>query len=83
MFVATIVPVMVVEATVWLALTVYVPTPPVPLIRPVMLVPPVTPVPLITEPIPMLPDVTAVTVKVVPDIEPVNTGVWVPWAMLS
>ena len=44
-------------------------------VRVAPVVPAVMPVPLITEPILTAPEATAVTVRVVPEIEPVNTGV--------
>jgi len=70
--------VIVVLATVWVTLTLYVPIPPVvPLICPVIVVLPATPVPLKAVPITIYPEVIAVTVKVVLDVamEPVNTAV--------
>jgi hypothetical protein len=64
--------VIVVEATVCDALTVYVPAPPVPVPKAVMIVPAVTPVPVICCPTTIVPDPTAVTVIVVPLIEAVK-----------
>ena len=51
---------------------VYVPAPPVPVPKAVITVALVTPKPNKAWLIPIVPDVTAVTVKVVPEIEPVN-----------
>ena len=56
------------------ALTVYVPTPPVPSPKTVIVVPVVTPVPEIVWPTFIAPTDTAVTVSVVPEIVPVNTA---------
>ena len=61
-----------VELTVCETLTVYVPTPPTPVPNPVMTVPADTPVPVIFCPTTKVPDVTAETVRVVPEIEPVT-----------
>ena len=65
---------MVVLATVCDALTVYVPTPPVPVPSAVTVVPAVTPVPVIPVPTTIVPDVTAVTVITVVVIDAVNTA---------
>ena len=51
-----------------------VPVPPVPLIKSMICVPEATPVPVTACPMPILPDATAVTVSVVPEIEPVKDG---------
>ena len=64
----------VVLETVCEALTVYVPVPPVPVPKAVIVVPAVIPVPDSTTPIDKVPEVTALTVNVVPDIEPVTTA---------
>ncbi len=53
---------------------VYVPVPPVPVANAVMSVFAVTLVPVILMPTARAPDVTAVTVSVVPDLEPVTTA---------
>jgi hypothetical protein len=68
---ATGVAVMVVDATVCEALTIYVPVPPVPVSKATILVPPVTPVPDSTCPTAKLPPENAVTVRVYPEILPV------------
>ena len=56
----------------------YVPVVPVPETRAVIVVPAVTPVPEITSPFFIVPDVTAETVSVVPAIVPENEAVLVP-----
>lgn len=63
-----------VEATVCEILTVYVPVPPVPVPNAVIIVPAVAPVPDIWEPTCRTPEVTAVTVSVVVEMEPVTTA---------
>lgn len=64
---------MVVLATVWDALTVYVPVDPNdPVNCAVIFVPAVTPVPVMTESTVNKPPATAVTVNVVPEMEPVE-----------
>ena len=63
-----------VEPTVCDVLTVYVPAAPVPVPKAVIVVPAVTLVPLRTEPTVIVPVVNAVTVNVVPEIEPVKTA---------
>ena len=69
-----VVPAMLVAVlTVCVALTVYVPTPPVPVARALIVVPVVMPVPEIVWPTAIAPTDTAVTVNVVPEIVPVNT----------
>ncbi len=50
----------------------YVPTPPVPVPKAVITVALVTPIPNKAWLMPIVPDVISVTVKVVPEIEPVN-----------
>ena len=52
----------------------YVPVPPVPVPRAVIVVPAVTPVPEISCPTPITPPVTAVTVNVVLEIAPVKVA---------
>lgn len=64
--------VMVVETAVCEELTVYVPMPPVPLPRAVMVVPAATPAPTSVSPMARLPPLTAVTVRVAPLMEPVT-----------
>jgi hypothetical protein len=66
------VPVIVVEPTDCVMLIGYVPIPPSPPEMPVILVPGVTPVPVIVIPETMLPELTAVTLSVVPTIVAVN-----------
>ena len=56
-------------------LTMYVPVPPVPVPKAVIMVPDNTPVPVTNCPTARAPEVTALTVSVVPEIEPVTT----PW----
>ena len=68
------VPVMVVAPSVCESEHVYVPVPPVPVPNAVMSVFAVTLVPVILMPTASAPDVTAVTVSVVPDLEPVTTA---------
>src|SRR3954471_1762990 len=68
--VALIVP----ETTVCEVSTLYVPVPPVPETNPLILVPAVTPTPERVAPTARTPDATAVTVNVVPEIEPVTTA---------
>jgi hypothetical protein len=68
------VPVIVVEVTVCETDTVYVPVPPLPVTSAVIVVPPVTLVPEIVCPTRSLPDVTAVTVRVVVAMDPVTTA---------
>ena len=65
---------MVVDITVWLMLTVYVPTPPIPVTLPETMVPGVIVPPVITWPAINTPAVTPVTVNVVPAIDPVTTA---------
>src|SRR5262252_4987557 len=62
------------DATVWLAETVYVPLPPLPVPSAVICVPAVTPVPRTSWPTESAPEETAVTVSVVPAIEPVSAA---------
>jgi hypothetical protein len=64
--------VMVVEVTVCAELTVYVPMPPVPPTRAVMVVPAATPVPTSVKPTARLPPPTADTVRVEPLMAPVT-----------
>ena len=66
--------VIVVEETVCEVETVYVPVPPVPVPRAVIVVPEVTPVPVMRCPTAIVPLVTALTVSVVVLIEPVKTA---------
>jgi len=63
--------VIVVLETVWDTLTVYVPTPPEPERMAVIVVPAVTPVPVMIEPMASAPEVEAVIVSVVVAIDPV------------
>ena len=64
-------------------LTVYVPAPPEPVPNAVIIVPAVTPVPEITMPTPKTPEVTAVTVSVVVEMDPVTTAAKAGWVKLS
>ena len=79
-------PYRVVELTVWLVLTVYVPVPPDPVPSAVMIVSAVTPVPWMVCPTYSVPLVTAVTVKVVAVIDPVTlaaTAVLFIWRLAT
>jgi hypothetical protein len=62
---------MVVKTTFWGILTVYVPTPPRPVPKAVIVVPTTTPVPAMTDPTCKRPADIEVTVSVVAEIEPV------------
>lgn len=66
----------VVDAVVWEMLTVYVPTPPVPVPSAVMVVPATTPEPVTTSFTDTAPLVTALMVMVVPEIEAVPTNLF-------
>ena len=61
-----------VAATVWGTLTVYVPTLPLPVPTAVTTVPAATPGPTTGEPTERVPDVTELTVRVVPEMAPVK-----------
>ena len=62
----------VVAATIWGTLTVYVPAPPLPVPTAVTTVPVATPGPTTGEPTERVPDVTELTVRVVPEMAPVK-----------
>jgi len=64
----------VVVVTVWGRLTKYVPAPPVPVPTAVTTVPAAMPGPTIGEPTVRAPDVTELTVRVVPEMDPVNVA---------
>jgi hypothetical protein len=64
--------VMALKTTLWEILTVYVPTLPRPVPKAVIVVPTAIPAPEMTDPTCKIPADTAVTVSVVPEIEPVK-----------
>ena len=66
---------MLVLATVWLLLTLYVPTPPDPVPKDSMIVSSEMPEPVMVCPTTSVPEATTVTVKTVPEIEPVTEAV--------